>query len=293
MKPKLHTLGRPERLAANTATASPKAILTQGMQAPVPTTILRTGAVPQWYCRVLEQTENMKLKTTLNTKPSVKHNPNTNPKKTMPVKGFIRQSIPRLESESGMQIARQELQRCVDHPSSTLMGDKPGIDTDNEPIIAHATPLAGRAIMLDRWLAGINYLSGRASLCLRWCLVQGPKFGFFYPVACWDEPFDWNVRKGIKVLEELRAAGHAIKVHVHNERANNKPVVLWKFSERPCGLPAAELKNAVFKTTMPQFAIHGKDALPKNTPANHTNGFRLGHEIARFDGIIPTWANNW
>ena len=166
-------------------------------------------------------------------------------------------------------------------------------DTESEPVIVHETPFAKRTITLDTWLAAVNYLSCEASLCLRWCLGQGPKSGFFYPVTCWADPFDLSHKKGSKVLDELLTAGHAIKVQFHNRRVNNKPVVLWKFSERPSGLPAAELKTAVFKTTMHQFAIHGKEALPKNTPANHTNGYRLGHEIARFDGIIPPWANNW
>lgn len=201
---------------------------------------------------------------------------------------FVAQPAPRFEDETELQTARQALREFVDHPASISLGRKEGMGDNALVFIPRGMP-DGPMVIIDECLLEVQYLGWEARHVLSLCLAQGPMFSFSGPLAKRNDYHNWCDNTLRKILTELRIAGHAIKVQVYDGSMDTKPVVIWKFSERPCGLPAAELQNAVFKTTMPQFAIHGIKALPKGTPRNRSGGFRLGYEVARLDGIPPKY----
>jgi len=212
--------------------------------------------------------------------------------KHMKSKKFKLPPAPRFENETDQLISRLDLQRCINHPSAIFLGEKPGRDIENEPVYTPSTPSRDTRYFYDPWLLTASYLSPDARTALIWCIAAGPMRWSHCPVHDWVKRYDWIMKMCFAVLGELRIAGHAFKVEVDGGQ-DTKPVTLWKFSERPCGLPAEELKNAVFSTNQPQYQTQGITALPMTYPPNRTLGFRLGHEIPRYDGILPPEANDW
>jgi len=224
---------------------------------------------------------------------------NTTPPKAPPdsqpqiyFKSNILQPVPRFETETELEIARRELERCIDHPSSIFLGEQPGLDTENEAVYFVYGGRAEPRIVLGRWLAAATYLSHDARVALQWCLRQGPLARITFPAMVWERAFDWSQEKGHVVLDELKAAGHAFDIAFQRDY---RPYIetLWKFSERPCGLPADELRYKYFPTRMLQFAVHRLSRLLSDFPCNQTDGLRLGHEVPRLDGILPPWAIDW
>lgn len=225
---------------------------------------------------------------------------NTTPPKAPPdsqpqiyFKSNILQPVPRFETETELEIARRELERCIDHPSSIFLGTQPSLNIREEPVYILKEHKAEPRIVLGQWLAAATYLSHDARVALQWCLRQGPLFFNYSPALAWERAFDWSQEKGLTVLAEIQVAGHAFDVQAPDSWPNTKMVTLWKFSERPCGLPADELRNNPFITGFRQFAVHGLRKLSNNFPYNRTNGLRLGHEVPRLNGILPPWAVDW
>ncbi len=191
--------------------------------------------------------------------------------------------VPRFETEAELAAARKALWEFIDHPSSIAIGRKQDID-DNDVVYSPGRGSKSSQVIVDQGLMAVKYLRWRSRTALLWCLSKGPMHAFLNPAAELQHYLRCCKNTSYTVLTELRATGHAFRLKAHG---NPGTKLLWKFSERPCGLPAAELRNAVFPTDKPQFAIHGKLALATDTPGYRPGRFRLGIEVARLDGIPP------
>jgi hypothetical protein len=173
------------------------------------------------------------------------------------------------------------------------LGDQPGLNSENEPVYMLNGQQVEMRTGLGGWIAHASYLSAAARKCLRWALQQGPTFNFCSPEQNWAEVFNYSVARCSKVLEELQAVGHAFDVRAPDRGRYRGREILWKFSERPCGLPADELRNKSYTTCEMQFAIHGERAQPGCSIYRSSGPLYLGQEVAKLNGILPPCAVDW
>jgi len=200
--------------------------------------------------------------------------------------------VPRISEfkVEALEAARKALREFIDHPSSIARAPKHKLEALNK---GHGTGVyanwrygATPWVQIDAALSDARYLSDSARLALIWCLSRGPKFCFNNPPANWCAALGWGLSKAKQVNRELRMAGHAIHVGSPDRHVPNATVWTWKYSERPCGLPEAELMHDFFTKT-PQYAVFREKAISTIPKRGKPDEARQGYEAAKLDGLRP------